>query len=94
MSTPREALLNISTVVVAVCTVFLTGFTVYRHMATRPVPDVRGRQLPVMVDSWEKLAEVGHRLGPSEAEVTVVVFSDFECPTCNTFDAALYPPAV
>jgi len=68
MSTPRETLLNISTVFIALCTVFLTGFTVYRHMATPRVPDIRGRQPPVMLEDWRELADVGHRLGPEEAE--------------------------
>lgn len=50
------------------------------------------------VDDWASLANHGHRMGASLPEVTLLVFSDFECPACRTFEAgalrgvrSLYP---
>ncbi|MCU0617936.1 MAG: DsbA family protein [Gemmatimonadaceae bacterium] len=35
---------------------------------------------------WNELAETGRRLGAREAPVRVVVFVDYECPFCRTFE--------
>jgi protein-disulfide isomerase len=38
---------------------------------------------------WQDFVEGGRRLGPDSADVTVVVFSDYECPYCRVFAASL-----
>jgi protein-disulfide isomerase len=43
-----------------------------------------------MIESWRELAGIGHRIGPEGADVTVVVFSDFECPMCAVFANRTY----
>jgi protein-disulfide isomerase len=40
---------------------------------------------PVFVPEWKQYAEVGHRFGASAPKVTIVEFSDFECPVCRVF---------
>jgi protein-disulfide isomerase len=44
-----------------------------------------------MLEDWQDLAGVGHRIGPEDAELTLVVFSDFECPACANFVTETYP---
>lgn len=38
---------------------------------------------PTIVDEWRSFAEGGHRLGAPDLPLTVVVFSDYECPHCS-----------
>lgn len=35
------------------------------------------------VEGWEKYAEGGHRIGPSDAEITILEFGDYQCPFCR-----------
>lgn len=41
------------------------------------------------VENWQKYAENGTAMGPNTASVTLVVFSDFQCPFCRRFAADL-----
>jgi protein-disulfide isomerase len=46
---------------------------------------------PVEVDDWKRVASSGHRIGPANAAVTIVEFSDFECPACRRFANETFP---
>jgi protein-disulfide isomerase len=48
-------------------------------------------QPPVEVDDWKRVAGGGHRMGPADAAVTIVEFSDFECPACRRFASETFP---
>lgn len=34
---------------------------------------------------WENLLPIGHRIGPANASVQIIEFSDLECPYCRRF---------
>lgn len=89
MKAMGERILNLGAGVVVLCAVVMTGVTVRAHLAP-PQPFV-GRQPPEFVEDWQELARAGHRIGLEAAPVTVMVFSDFECPMCARFATETYP---
>ncbi|MCJ7629312.1 MAG: DsbA family protein [Longimicrobiales bacterium] len=41
------------------------------------------------ISSWVDLAETGHRVGPRDARVTIIVFGDYDCPFCRRAEGPL-----
>jgi len=69
-----ERFLKWSAPVLVCCAAALTAVTIKQEVA---IPRSRS---PQRVSDWRSYAERGQRLGPASAPVTVVVFSDYECP--------------
>lgn len=72
--------------VLAVCAVIVTGLVVRKEFfASGP-----GASIPyTRVSTWRAFGEGGHRMGPENAPVRIVVFSDFQCPACRVLAAHL-----
>lgn len=69
-----------------VCAVVLTSIVVRREFASGATTT---RSEPRRVDDWERYHTGAKVIGPSAAPVSILVFSDFQCPFCARFARSL-----
>ena len=74
----QESLLNVSLVMLVACAAVTTALVVRREVFLVHPAQTRPRTIP----EWRDFSRDGHRMGPQKAPVTIVVFSDFQCPYC------------
>src|SRR5471030_667507 len=77
---------NTLTGVLAVCAVAVTLMVARRELFR---PDPNAPKAPVEVDKWQAYNAGDKRIGPDRAAVTIVEFSDFECPFCKDLSETL-----
>jgi protein-disulfide isomerase len=70
--------------IVATCALVVT-INALKDGAASGVQPASPPSRPEYLENWEALAAGGHREGPANAPVTVIVFADFECPVCQRF---------
>lgn len=80
----RDRLLDVVTVSALLGTLAMAIYLV----AARPAPPPAAPTNRVL-DDWRQYGDVGHRMGPDSASVSIVVFSDYECPACRLFEGYL-----
>src|SRR5258708_173542 len=87
MRISRDRLLNYGLTVSVACAVLLTGIRVRDFVQSRPS---LGLEKGEKIRNWEAYAVGGVRVGPTDARVTVVEFSDYLCPFCRLAAPALH----
>jgi len=79
----NKLLSNAATAVLVCCALVITGLAVRRELGSAaPVATPYTEQVRPVRD-WRSYAS-GSRIGPAGAAVTIVEFSDFQCPYCRT----------
>ena len=84
--TIKERLVNAVLLTLSLCAVAATVVTTSRILAPHRAPPAA--PMVQQQANWRDLA-VGQRIGPAQAAVTIVEFSDFQCPFCRTLAHSL-----
>jgi protein-disulfide isomerase len=83
----KELLSNVVAGVLVLCALLVTGLVVRRELFPRAALAVRDGGEPV--PGWEEYARGGKAMGPLHAPLTLVEFSDFQCPACRVLSTSL-----
>lgn len=79
----------VATLVIAACALVVTGMVIRREFFSPPAPVQRTADFMVSQPDWTEYMDGGHRIGPADAAVTLVTFSDYQCPYCRVMEERL-----
>jgi len=79
-TTRGSVFMNVLAAISVGCAVAVTWRLFFPVSPPPPPPEV-----PVLLEDWERFGTAGHRMGSATPRVTLVEFSDFECPVCRSF---------
>lgn len=86
----RNTLLSdLLTGILVVCAVLVTAVVLRRELLDPPLPAEAAVSALRQVEGWEELAREGAVMGPADAPVRIVEFSDFQCPFCQVVQETL-----
>ena len=84
----NKLLANTATAILVLCALTVTGLAIRRELAPPSLPAAQYSEDTRPVPDWRSYAR-GRRMGPPGARVTIVEFSDFQCPFCRTMSGRL-----
>lgn len=84
-----DSVANLGTIALAICAVLLTVKLLRRPdtASANIVPNPAA--MPRAIDNWRRLTTAGQWMGQASAPVTIIEFSDYQCPFCANLQPAL-----
>ena len=81
---------DVGNAVVMIAAVVVAATVVHREFGSKNrAPGAGASDAPVFVSDWKSFVPHGIQVGDATAPVTIIEFSDFECPFCRKFQSSL-----
>jgi protein-disulfide isomerase len=82
----KDRLLNITLAILACTSLIVTALLVRREFFH--APEVEKNQVAMAPPGWRQYRGGGLQIGSRAAPVSIIVFSDFQCPFCKQFSGS------